>query len=151
MLDEKRVKEWQQFSQKFIGMSQPDSLFDCGAGIFSFHIDPCGQMSACEMTRFQNYDLGGGSFEEGWFKWMPEFLNLKPKDDYACARCDLISLCGQCPGWGWLEHGNPEVPVEYLCRIAHLRAQAFHEKPADQNSKASDLKEPSPFKTQTNS
>jgi radical SAM protein with 4Fe4S-binding SPASM domain len=151
LADDKRVKEWRGFCKKFIGPHPSDDLFNCGAGASAFHIDPSGQMSACLMTRFQEYDLRHGSFHEGWYEWMPGFLALKPTGDYACARCDLISLCGQCPGWAWLEHGCPETPVEYLCRIAHLREQAFHEKPSDQNSKASELKEPSPFKTQTNS
>jgi radical SAM protein with 4Fe4S-binding SPASM domain len=150
LADEKRVKEWREFCKTFIGLNPSEGLFTCGAGVSSFHIDCYGQMSPCEMVRFQEYDLRHGSFEEGWFEWMPEFMKLRPKGDYACDRCDLISLCGQCPGWGWLEHGDPQVPVEYLCKIAHLRAQAFHEKTSHQTSRASDLKEPSSFKTQTN-
>jgi radical SAM protein with 4Fe4S-binding SPASM domain len=126
--DEKRVKEWREFCEKFIGPSESDNLYICGAGISTFHIDPYGKMSACEMTRFQNYDLRCGPFEEGWCKSIPEFLTLKPEGDYPCGKCDLISLCGQCPGWGWLENGSPEAPVEYLCQIAHLRAEAFNKK-----------------------
>jgi len=126
--DTKRGKEWREFCEKFVGPPQSDTLFDCGAGISTFHIDPYGQMSACEMTRFQNYGLRSGSFEEGWRRSIPEFLTLKPEGDYPCGKCELISLCGQCPGWGWLENGNPEAPVEYLCRIAHLRAEAFRTK-----------------------
>ena len=124
--DAKRVKEWQEFCEKFVGPSESDNLFICGAGASAFHIDPYGKTSACEMIRFLNYDLRGGPFEEGWRKSIPEFLTLKPEGDYPCGKCDLISLCGQCPGWGWLENGSPEAPVEYLCQIAHLRAKAFH-------------------------
>jgi radical SAM protein with 4Fe4S-binding SPASM domain len=126
LADEKRVKEWKEFCEKFVGPSQSDNLFICGAGVSMFHIDPYGKMSACEMVRFQNYDLPCGSFEEGWHQYIPEFLNLKPEGNYPCGKCDLISLCGQCPGWGWLENGNPEAPVEYLCKIAHLRSEAFN-------------------------
>ena len=126
LADEKRVKEWQEFCEKFAGPPQSDNLFVCGAGISTFHIDPYGKMSACEMVRFLNYDLRGGSFEEGWHQSIPEFLTLKPEGDYPCGKCDLISLCGQCPGWGWLENGNLEAPVEYLCKIANLRAKAFN-------------------------
>lgn len=125
LADEKRVKEWREFCKKFIGPSKSDNLYICGAGISTFHIDPYGKMSACDMTRFQNYDLRGGPFEEGWYQSIPEFLTLKPEGDYPCGKCELISLCGQCPGWGWLENGNPEAPVEYLCQIAHLRAKSF--------------------------
>jgi len=131
LADEKRVEEWQRFCKKFIGSHPPDNLFNCGAGASAFHIDPYGQMSACLMTRFREYELRQGSFDQGWYEWMPKFLKLKSTGDYACGQCDLIALCGQCPGWAWLEHGNPEAPVEYLCQIAHLRAQAFREKPSD--------------------
>ncbi|MBU4491985.1 MAG: radical SAM protein [Euryarchaeota archaeon] len=126
LADEKRVKGWREFCEKFIGPSESDSLFTCGAGVSTFHIDPYGKMSVCELIRFQNYDLRCGSFEEGWYQSIPEFLTLKPEGDYPCGQCDLISLCGQCPGWAWLENGNPESPVEYLCQIAHLRAEAFN-------------------------
>jgi len=126
LADEKRVEEWRRFCKKFIVPHPSDYLFNCGAGLSAFHIDPYGQMSACLMTRFQEYDLRRGSFDEGWCQWMPQFLELKPEGDYPCGKCDLIALCGQCPGWAWLEHGNPETPVDYLCQIAHLRAQAFN-------------------------
>ncbi|NIO49841.1 MAG: radical SAM protein [Candidatus Aminicenantes bacterium] len=128
LADEKRVKEWREFCYKFIGPLQDEYLFNCGAGISTFHIDPYGQMSSCEMTRFQNYDLRRGSFKEGWHHFIPELLALKPASDYPCGQCELISLCGQCPGWAYLENGNPETPVEYLCQIAHLRAEAFKTK-----------------------
>ena len=128
LADEKRVKEWREFCDRFVGPYHSDSLFDCGAGISTFHIDPYGQMSACEMIRFQSYDLRSGTFQEGWYEAIPRFLELKPRGDYACGRCELSSLCGQCPGWAWLEHANPETPVDYLCDIAHLRAKAFHTK-----------------------
>ena len=123
-----RVKEWREFCEKFAGPFQSDNLFTCGAGVSTFHIDPYGQLSACEMARFQQYDLRCGSFKEGWYQSVPEFLTLKPMGDYKCGQCDLISLCDQCPGWAWLENGSPEAPVEYLCRIAHLRAEEFKTK-----------------------
>ncbi|MDI6688095.1 MAG: radical SAM protein [Desulfobacterales bacterium] len=128
LADEKRVKEWQEFCEKFIGPSESDNLFICGAGISSFHIDPYGKMSACEMVGFQNHDLCCGSFEEGWNISIPEFLTIKPEGDYPCGKCELISLCGQCPGWAWLENGSPKAPVEYLCQIAHLRSKTFNTK-----------------------
>lgn len=126
LADKKRVKEWREFCEKFIGPHPSDSLFACGAGVSTFHINPYGQMSACEMTRFQTWDLRKGSFKESWHRSIPEFLNLKPTGDYACGRCDLIALCGQCPGWAWTENADLEVPVEYLCQIAQLRAEAFN-------------------------
>ncbi len=125
LADEKRSKEWREFCKKFISPPQSDYLYNCGAGVSSFHVDSYGQMSVCIMSRYQSYDLLQGSFHEGWNDFIPQFLDQKPKNDYKCGQCELISLCGQCPGWAWLEHGNPEASVEYLCQIAHLRAEAF--------------------------
>ena len=34
-------------------------------------------------------------------------------------------MCGMCPANGELENGDPEAPVDFLCRVAHLRAHAF--------------------------
>ncbi len=92
----------------------------------SFNIDPYGRLSACSMVRFQTYDLRKGSFSEGWHNAIPSFMQLKQAGDYPCGRCEFLSLCGQCPGWAWMEHGNPETPVAYLCDIAHRRAEVFH-------------------------
>jgi radical SAM protein with 4Fe4S-binding SPASM domain len=128
LADEKRAKKWQEFCDRFSGPPLSDDLYLCGAGVSTFHIDPCGQMSVCEMSRFQNYDLHRGSFEEGWYQSIPEFLTLKAKDDYPCRQCDLSDLCGQCPGWSWLDAGKSEAPVEYLCQVAYLRAEAFSTK-----------------------
>ena len=43
-----------------------------------------------------------------------------------CTSCELkSSLCGMCPANGELENGDAETPVDFLCRVAHLRAYAF--------------------------
>lgn len=34
-------------------------------------------------------------------------------------------MCGMCPAMGELENGDAEAPVDFLCRVAHLRAHAF--------------------------
>jgi radical SAM protein with 4Fe4S-binding SPASM domain len=124
--DTERTKAWQKLCKESIRPFSSDHLFICGAGLSTYHIDPYGLMSACEMARFQAYDLRQGTFEEGWRKSIPQLLALKPEGRYSCGRCELISLCAQCPGWAWLESGHPEAPVQYLCQIAQLRAEAFN-------------------------
>jgi radical SAM protein with 4Fe4S-binding SPASM domain len=122
---EERSHEWKEFCKKFITPFSSEYLFNCGAGISTFHIDPYGNMSPCQMARFQSHGLREAAFKEVWEACIPGTLKLKPRGDYPCGRCELISLCGQCPGWAWLEERNPEQPVEYLCRVAHLRAESF--------------------------
>jgi len=124
--DEKRRKAWKEFCERFLGPIRSDNLYVCSAGRTSFHIDPYGELSVCIISRSQTYHLPSGSFREGWYNFIPsEVLSLKESGDYKCSKCDLGNLCNRCPGWSELETGNPEMPVEYLCRVAHLRAGVF--------------------------
>jgi radical SAM protein with 4Fe4S-binding SPASM domain len=126
LADAKRLAEWQQFWERSLGVRADDRyLYVCGAGLRSFHIDPYGKLSVCLISRVPDYDLRQGSFREGWCEFLPQVRHQRPTDDYRCNQCELLSLCGQCPGWAQLEHGNPERPVEFLCQVAHLRAEAF--------------------------
>ena len=77
------------------------------------------------MSRSRSYDMREGSFHEGWHEFLPQVRYQNAGDDYVCNRCELISLCGQCPGWAQLEHGDQQTKVEFLCRVAHLRAETL--------------------------
>jgi len=126
LADAKRMEHWRRFCDRFIGAPpDPESLYICGAGLSSFHVGPYGELSACMTARQPGYDLRGGSFRQGWREFIPQVRAQKRTRETACARCDLISLCGQCPGWSQLEYGDQERPVAYLCAVAHRRAQAF--------------------------
>jgi radical SAM protein with 4Fe4S-binding SPASM domain len=121
--DQKRYQKWQEFAEKFVGPGDSEYLYACGAGLASFSIDPYGKMFPCMISRGAAYDVTQGSFAEGWQEFLPKVRLQKPGKDYPCGRCALLSLCEQCPGWSHLEHGVPDRPVDYLCRVAHLRAQ----------------------------
>ncbi|MFC2053428.1 radical SAM protein [Chloroflexota bacterium] len=122
--DPKRIKALQLFTEMMDGYSnERNSLYACGAGMDSFHIDPYGQLSLCMMTREPSYDLRKGSFIDGWENFLGDLRYQQAEEDYACNQCKLLPLCGQCPGWAMMEHGDPQKPVEYLCHIAHLRAE----------------------------
>jgi radical SAM protein with 4Fe4S-binding SPASM domain len=124
--DQERIKEWRVFSEKFSGPPQrPEYLYQCGAGVNSFHVDSSGHLSSCIMARTPAYDLRKGSFSGAWQDFLPQVLAQKWSQEAACKGCSLIAMCGQCPGWAQLETGDQEKPVEYLCRLAHLRANAF--------------------------
>ncbi len=125
--DKKRMEEWKTFCDKFLGTPNNDSLFLCGAGINSFHIDSSGRLTPCILYRSESYSLREGSFREGYYEWLPAVLSKKRAKKTKCLSCRLVALCGQCPGWASLEEGDAETPVEYLCEIAHLRADKFNE------------------------
>jgi len=126
LADERRLIEWRMFNEKFSGPPRrPEYLYQCGAGLSGFHIDSSGLLSVCMMARVPAYDLRKGRFSEGWQDFLPQVLAQRWSQETSCKNCDLISMCGQCPGWAQIETGDQEKPVEYLCRIAHLRARSF--------------------------
>ncbi len=126
MTDPRRGPEFVRLHERTSTIEQdPDLLYCCSAGVNSFHIDPYGQLTPCIIVRDPSYDLRRGSFREGWHDFLPRIRTEKLKRKNKCVECDLRPICDQCPGWSQLEHGDPEIPVEYLCQVAHLRAQTF--------------------------
>ena len=126
MADDKRMKALQELCSRSLSPPpKPEYLYQCGAGKGMFHIDPYGKLSACIMSRYPNYDLRRGKFYEGWHDFMPKVQAQKWLRKTPCKSCDIISLCGQCPGIAQNETGDQEVPVDYLCQIAHMREAKF--------------------------
>ena len=117
---------WRSYYERTIDMPwDKEHLYVCGAGIRSFHVDAYGRLSICMMVRGDTYDLRRGSFHDGWRGHARE-VRLKPaREAYACQDCRFVLACGFCPGWSQLESGADAVPVEFLCRVTHLRAQAL--------------------------
>jgi len=121
-----RLEALREYSTRRFGPPAfPENLYWCGAGLSGFHVDPCGKVSLCINSREPSYDFRGGSVKEAWHEFIPRALSRKRKKTTTCQTCRLRQLCDQCPGWAQLENGNEELPVDYLCRIAHLRAQAL--------------------------
>jgi len=110
-----------QRDQRFVS----DYVFNCGAGVNTFHIDPYGRLSTCMMVPSVTYDLRHGSFQEGWESFLDSVVRLKKAKTTRCDSCAIAAACDTCPGWSILEHGEFEHPVDYLCEINHQRAAAF--------------------------
>jgi radical SAM protein with 4Fe4S-binding SPASM domain len=125
MADDKRAKEWREKFLKPTVPSQAGRLFLCSAGMTSFHIDPYGKMSICDMCRFHSCDLRSGSFRDAWDEGLPALLNTRPEKDSPCQACPWRDQCDSCPGWAWVENGTWENPVDYACEIARLRSEHF--------------------------
>jgi radical SAM protein with 4Fe4S-binding SPASM domain len=127
-LDEARVAVLRELGVKYQGSSFGNELFSCGAGKNGFNIDPYGNLGLCMSNRYHTYSLRKGSFEEAWHQYVPSVRALTvgaQAGDDECRSCARISLCGQCPAWSYLEHGDFYSRVEYLCEIAHLREKVL--------------------------
>jgi radical SAM protein with 4Fe4S-binding SPASM domain len=105
--------------------SHGNSLYPCGGGAHSFAIDPYGRLRACAISPDEGFDLRAGSFQEGWGRFLAQVREQTIDRTTKCLRCSLRLLCGMCPANGELECGDPQQPVDFLCRVAHLRAYAL--------------------------
>ncbi len=65
------VERFRQDGQKAEMIRQGKSR--CGGGQYKFHIDAYGQLQLCSNNRRQSYDLRRGSFQEGFYKVLPQF------------------------------------------------------------------------------
>ena len=66
-----RAERFRQDGQKAEMIRQGKSR--CGGGQYKFHIDAYGQLQLCSNNRRQSYDLRRGSFQEGFYKVLPQF------------------------------------------------------------------------------
>jgi radical SAM protein with 4Fe4S-binding SPASM domain len=125
----RRVKEWKAFAERFNGPAPAtehgDDIYHCGGGVNGFAIDPEGKMSICVLSHFDTYDLRRGSFRQGWEDFLLKVRSKKTTAVTKCVRCEIKALCGMCPANGELENGHAEKPVDFLCHVAHLRAQVL--------------------------
>lgn len=121
-----RKQVWQDtFKQPPKTPPQPDNLYYCGAGINTFHIDAYGHLSVCMMARANSYSLRDGTFDDGWQNALNiEQSRIRQKMS-PCQTCNIGSACPQCPGLAFIETGDPEQRIDYLCEITHLRAETF--------------------------
>lgn len=124
-VDEERNQAWMEFCGQIPSQRASDSLYDCGAGANSFHIDPYGNLMICMMARKEKYNLRVGSFEEGWYNFIKEIKDRKVSQNNRCRDCRIQYICGNCPGWSQIEMDDDERSVDYLCEVAHKRAEAF--------------------------
>jgi radical SAM protein with 4Fe4S-binding SPASM domain len=124
-----RLAEWRALAKRCgeeETSGEPDRrLYQCGGGALSFSIDPRGRLALCPFATRETYDLRAGRFADGWCGLLKDLRGRRTTRDTKCTRCALRSLCGMCPANGELENGDPESPVEYLCRLGHLRAYAL--------------------------
>src|SRR5213594_170042 len=66
-----RAERFRQDGQKAEMIRQGKSR--CGGGQYKFHIDAYGQLQLCSNNRRRSYDLRRGSFQEGFYKVLPQF------------------------------------------------------------------------------
>lgn len=127
MQDPARMAEWYDFAKRFVAPSpNREELYNCGAAIKAFAIDPYGRMTACILSTQESYDLRHGNVGEGWRNFLGRVRHKKITRVTKCTDCQIKAICGMCPANGELHNeGDPEKPVDFLCETAHLRAHVI--------------------------
>lgn len=128
--DEHRVSEYRRLATECTPLPLPENvaetnLYSCGGGLNSFAIDPYGEMTICVLSHVDTYNVRDGSVREGWEHFLSGVRARRITRVTKCTNCAIKSMCGQCAANGELESGDPEEPIDFLCKVAHLRAEVF--------------------------
>ncbi|MCJ7483239.1 MAG: radical SAM protein [Thermodesulfovibrionales bacterium] len=120
-------KALKQFSSAFFKPTA-DKLFSCHGGLNGGCVDAYGNFQLCILLRHPDtvYDLKQGSLREGYETYLPRIRKIKatnPAYLNRCGACFLSNICQQCPGMSWIEHGDLDTPVDYICAITHTQAR----------------------------
>lgn len=125
--DENRARAWKDLSREMKGLPTRDYLYQCGAGLTHFHIDPYGGLRPCLMVTDLEYNLINGDFSTGWNQVMPRLRERKPGSNYRCHGCRKKSLCGFCPAFFKLENNAEDICSQYLCDMGQKRFEKINE------------------------
>jgi radical SAM protein with 4Fe4S-binding SPASM domain len=123
--DSKRMEGWKDFlgrSLKPLPTDQRSDLYKCGGGASTFAIDPHGFLSPCVLSSYETCDLKKGGFRRGWDVFLRNLRAQKSTRRTKCTDCQLIAMCGMCPANARLENQDPDMPIDFFCQVAHLRA-----------------------------
>lgn len=113
--------------QHLDGKTLSHNLYKCGAAQNTYHIDPYGQLTPCIISRAETFNLRNGEFITGWKCFLGQIRSRLALTIQQCDSCQLYVLCQQCPGKSYLETGNLEEPVEFFCKLGHLRSSMLNE------------------------
>lgn len=129
LAEPERVSALREFAEQMGREAVPAAaaamLYRCGGGVFSFGIDPFGRMRPCLLSHEAGFDLRQGRFAEGWDVFLARLRAQAADRPTKCTGCRMRAFCGMCPANAGLECGDPQHPVDFLCRVAHLRAYAL--------------------------
>lgn len=99
-------------------------IFRCNAGQNIFLISSDGYVHPCVLYRFNSLSLKEKTFKEIWSHMA--LLHQQPRSKtLQCDRCRYREGCSVCPAWAYLEYGDPESPLQYLCQVVEETIKYF--------------------------
>ena len=107
-----------------VGEPENDNLYQCGAGLAHFLIDPYGKMHVCELSRRPGWDVLDKGFLNIWNHAFPEERARKRESVSGCGSCGAFGVCSNCVGMASLESGDLVWGNTYFCEISDKRNEA---------------------------
>ena len=104
------------------------SLFRCDAGKSSMGIDADGNACVCLDLPFPKFNILEQGLVQCWNKIAQFVRESKPDENYECARCDLIDICGWCPAMGLRYENNMSSCVKIYKELAQMQKEAVSDK-----------------------
>ncbi len=133
-----RLTALADYFEKRENMPPRKQLYECGAGLTAFYVDPKGAVSPCLMTTRYRYALRGhdGGFAARWRDEVSRLRTLEPENpDYACNSCGVRAACVGCSAFFALETGREDVKSEYVCETTQHRVKALRNEIARRNGR----------------
>lgn len=125
----KRASEYRRLAERDLQRApiseHSNSVYACGGGMNSFAINAYGEVGICVISQQETFSVRDASVKQVWEGALLKLRNRQRTRVTKCIDCRIHSLCGMCPANGELENGDRESPVEFLCNIAHLRAEVL--------------------------
>lgn len=122
---EKRIdpdlKGFRGYAARRVDGSTTDSVYKCGAGRTSLHIDVHGGVSTCSTSRKVIGNLFEQSFDEVWAILGGKVMAKYPAG-HPCATCQFSRICAGCPATVEQLTGLPTGYVQMYCKMTHQRA-----------------------------
>jgi radical SAM protein with 4Fe4S-binding SPASM domain len=123
-----RLAAYADYFERAGNLPPQEELYQCGAGVTSFYVNPFGRMSPCLMTTRYSYDLRGqeGGFEPRWRNDVDELRRRRADNpEHGCSSCAVRAACSGCSALFALETGREDVKSEYVCETTQIRVRAL--------------------------
>jgi radical SAM protein with 4Fe4S-binding SPASM domain len=122
---EKRIdpglEGFRKYAQPRVDGSTTDSVYKCGAGKTSLHVNVHGGVSTCSTSRKVIGNLFEQPFDEIWAA-LGGKVAMKYPAGHPCASCQFSRICAGCPATVEQLTGMPTGYVQMYCKVTHQRA-----------------------------
>lgn len=128
MANPKRLAAMADYFETRQNVPGSPELYQCGAGLTSFYVDPFGDVSPCLMTTKYRYSARGvpGGFAARWRDDVSKIRTLRPENpDHGCNNCGVRAVCTGCSAFHALETGREDVKSDYVCETTQERVRVL--------------------------